>query len=339
MLELLLPVYDIKEGVLTDGTAVAATRFCRKALVAGDDCKRHYAAVRDRIEGYFQCPFGFTSRTFVHEQRPYAITGVIAFPRFDTPNERERAKQFPANRVDRKTIEVGIRFLRSVEEYRADAIQEASKVLPQAFHELRKLNGAVIQHTEREIKEKGETRNLVSIMGAAELMRNNFDILEALSNIDAMRALPLDQTVSVFDLLIKTKGIFSARAGDKAMHISVGGDRVIIKGSRKSFPIVTAVLIENAIKYGTQGGTIRATCQAAGVRAILIVENPTDSPIDPERCFLRGARFSSTVEGGGFGLYLAKQVVEAHNGTIRCETGKGVVRMIVETPLETVSHR
>ena len=37
------------------------------------------------------------------------------------------------------------------------------------------------------MNERGESRNLKSIKAAAEFMRNNFDILEALSNIEEMQ--------------------------------------------------------------------------------------------------------------------------------------------------------
>jgi signal transduction histidine kinase len=289
-----------------------------------------------RKEGYYQCPFGFTSRNFFFDRQVWIVTGVVAFPRFGTANERQKAKAFSENKITREAIVTSIRFLREVEQHRADAIQEASKVLPQAFHELRKLNGAVLQHAEREISDRGETRNLVSIKGAAELMRNNFDILEALSNIEAMRALPSDSTINLFDLLFKMKRVLQEKAEERGIHINVNGVRAIIRGSQKSFPIVPAVLLENAIKYGTNNRPVRVDISARANQAILTVENNSAALIDPERCFERGARFSTEVEGGGFGLFLAREIVTCHKGSIRCEAGQGSVRMIVELPLVTV---
>lgn len=202
------------------------------------------------------------------------MTGVVAFPRFDTRDERELGKRYPANKVSRDNIEKSIEFLREVIRYRADAIESASKVLPQAFHELRKLNGAVLQHAEREINEKGETRSLLSIRSAAELMRNAFDILEALSNIDGIKALPNDSTINFYDLVFKMKRVFQERAAENNMAIHVSGVRAIILGSQKSFPIVPAVLLENAIKYGKVGGHVRADIGVDGQMAMLTVEKP-----------------------------------------------------------------
>ncbi|RYZ84055.1 MAG: hypothetical protein EOP04_18760 [Proteobacteria bacterium] len=157
------------------------------------------------------------------------------------------AKRYPHSRVSRKTVEATVAICDELRRVKADVVVEGSKILPQAFHELRKLNGAVIQNAERIIGDQGESRNLLSLKGAAELMRNNFDILEALSNIEGMKSLPLDSTVNLFDLAFKMKRVYQERASARMMTTSVNGARAIIKGSQKSFPLVPAVLIENAI--------------------------------------------------------------------------------------------
>jgi light-regulated signal transduction histidine kinase (bacteriophytochrome) len=167
-------------------------------------------------------------------------------------------------------------------------------------------------------------------------MRNNFDILEALSNIDSMKALPIDATINLYDLVYKTKCVLEERAASKNIQISVTGIRAIIRGSQKSFPSVPAVLLENAIKFGRSRTAVKADVSARDSFAVFSVENETEHFIDPARCFEKGVRFSSAVEGGGFGLFLAKQIVTAHNGTVRCDLADGKVRMTVELPLINV---
>lgn len=327
------PTFDIPSQTLCDGSSVKVSSFCRKAILTKPECIQHYKQIQSQPEGYHQCPFGMTSRSFHFAGNWHVITGIVAFPRFDTSNEREMAKRHPEIRVSRADIDGNVKYFESLEKVRADTVQEAAKVLPQAFHELRKLNGAVIQNTEKEMNEHGESRTLLNIKGAAELMRNNFDILEALSNIEGMRAVPIAATVNLFDLVYKTKRIFEERANDRKMNIYVDGVRAIIRGNQKSFPIVPAVLLENAIKYGKERSLIRADIIANGPKVNLVVENETDFFIDCGRCFDRGVRFGTTVEGGGFGLFLAREIVSAHNGTIRCDTQGKKVRMTVELPL------
>lgn len=312
---------------------VSVCSFCKKAIAKEAKCTEYYASLKEKSPGFYQCPFGFTTRTFYFSSKICAITGLIGYPRFDTDNEREKAKHFPDNKVARQTIESLLKFYRSVEDEKADAIQSASKVLPQAFHELRKLNGAILQHAERELKVHALPA-LQTIKSAAELMRNNFDILEALSNIDVMRALPLDETINLFDLAYKTKMVHAERARGKHMPMTLEGVRAIVAGSPKSLPIVPAVLIENAIKYGRQDTPISLYVGGLDNVAYLWVENVSDYPIDPVGCFERCSRYApQAAEGGGFGLYLAREIVHAHNGSIRCERKDKVVKFTVEMPL------
>ncbi len=332
----LLPYFEDGSKQLHDGLEIKISEHCKQKFSEGTACANFYQTLRTKPPGYYQCPFGLTTRSIPVDNQVVVITGVVAHPRFGTEAERKIAKKYSAIRVSRETIDAQVKFLKNADAYRASTIEEASKVLPQAFHELRKLNAAVLQHTEREISDLGERRSLLSIKSAAELMRNNFDILEALSNIEAIRALPSDGTVNLFDLSFKMKRIYEERAADKKMSIYVDGVRAIVHGNQKTFPMVPAVLIENAIKYGSQGTTILVSIAAMGNTARLTVSNATTSPIDPERCFDRGARFSSAVEGGGFGLFLAREVVVAHKGTIRCMTAQGNVHMVVNLPLRTV---
>jgi len=100
--------------------------------------------------------------------------------------------------------------------------------------------------------------------------------------------------------------------------------------------VIPAVLIENAIKFGLEGSRIELRVRAVDHRAVLEVRNQTDGYIDCTRCFERGTRFSSKVEGGGYGLFLAKQIVEAHGGTIWCRKEGKIVTMTVELPLRDV---
>ncbi len=328
-----LPLSDPDTLKVHDGLEVQSPSMCREFIATKPECVQHYRSQSSRVDGFQQCPFGFTTRSFLFAGKTWFVSGVVAHPRFDTANERALAKRFPASRVSRASVDAVTQVAAAVEKARADAIAEGAQVLPQAFHELRKLNGTIIQHSERAITEFGDIRSLLSIKGAAELMRNNFDILEALSNIEGMRSLPLDGTVNLFDLAFKMKRVYQERAAARSISINVEGIRAIIKGSQKSFPLVPAVLIENAIKYGTAHEPILVDISTRGARTYLVVENRSAHPIDPRRCFERGVRFSNGVEGGGFGLFLAKEVVEAHYGSIECEARSGTVRMVVNLPM------
>lgn len=327
----LLPLTDGDSLEIHDGTEISSPNLCRRSIRSDSRCERHYKS--HAPHGYSQCPFGFTTRSFPYSGKTWFVSGVIAHPRFQTTKETAIAKQFPRNRISRSSIDATVLVAVEIDAARAAAIVEAAKVLPQAFHELRKLNGSIIQHSERAIEDGLDERRLLSIKSAAELMRNNFDILEALSNIEGMRTLPLDGTVSLFDLAFKMKRVYQEKAASRNLSISVLGSRAIIKGSQKSFPLVPAVLLENALKYSEARGGVTMTIVEKGSRAQLIVENRSIHALDPRTCFDKGVRFANGIEGGGFGLHLAREVVEAHDGTISCQVDGDLVRMIVDLPM------
>jgi signal transduction histidine kinase len=331
------PTFDYAIGKLLNGSTVKVCSLCQTALDKKPACRAHYESLKQRPPGFYQCPSGFTSRSFFWGGALQAITGVIAFPRFGSLEESNLAKKYPENKCARSEAEALVEFYRLLDVEKANSLQQQATIFPQAFHELRKLNAAVLQTAEKELREHSESRALKSIMSAAELMRNNFDILEALARVERMSEMPLDSTINLFDLTYKTRCIYEQRATSRGINlVQQNGDRALIRGSQKSFPIVPAVLIENAIKYSVGGTRIDIYIRAEAKHAVLQVLNQTDGYIDPEKCFERGTRFSSTVEGSGFGLFLAKQIVEAHGGKILCQQVGTTVTMRVTLPLLSV---
>src|SRR6188474_2839182 len=110
MIPSLFPIFDSAMKKLEDGTAVQVSSFCRKSIHNKPECLRHYEALKSKKEGYYQCPFGMTSRNFHYGGQLYVITGVIAFPRFGVGNEQNMARRFPEIKVVRETIEANVKF-------------------------------------------------------------------------------------------------------------------------------------------------------------------------------------------------------------------------------------
>lgn len=327
MIPSVVPFYNYSRQRLFDGACISACQTCKKAMCE-TACKEYYNSLISKPFGYYQCPKGFTTRTLGYAGGQYALTGVIAWPRFNTDKERTVAKLNPEVKIKRETLDAMVKYLNEIEVLRASEIQLAASVLPQALHELRKLNGTVIQYAEKMLK-SNHSSDLISIKGAADLMKNNFDILEALANVEGIHGLPNDTTINLYDITYKTKKILEARANiaSKSMIIQTSGVRAIIFGSQKSFPIVPATIVENAIKYGISGTVVNIRIFAENGRAVFECKNETDHPIDPIECFNKGTRFAPTAaEGGGFGLFLAKEVIKAHKGAIICtKEGKNVL--------------
>src|SRR4051812_48685511 len=109
------PIFDPDTEILRDGADIPASQFCRNALKEKSECRSHYDSLARRAEGFYQCPFGLTSRSFRFLGKLWILTGVVAHPRFGTPGEREMAKRYKEVRVSRDAMEAQIKFFRQLE--------------------------------------------------------------------------------------------------------------------------------------------------------------------------------------------------------------------------------
>ena len=109
-------------------------------------------------------------------------------------------------------------------------------------------------------------------------------------------------------------------------------EAVIGRWDRSRLELVVTNLIGNALRHG-QRQPVRVRVEAAGERARVIVEDrgPGVPVEDRERIFERFARDESSrrVGGLGVGLWLSRQIVEAHGGRLTLEEG---ARFTVELP-------
>lgn len=116
-----------------------------------------------------------------------------------------------------------------------------------------------------------------------------------------------------------------------------------VNGNAVKLDELLANLIGNAIKYSPIGETITVRCYEKHGHAVFEVEDrgPGFAPEDKARAFQYGQKLSARPTNGetstGYGLYIAKQIAEAHRGQIRLEdssSGRGA-RVIVELPLRS----
>ncbi|MBI2866512.1 MAG: HAMP domain-containing protein [Chloroflexi bacterium] len=104
---------------------------------------------------------------------------------------------------------------------------------------------------------------------------------------------------------------------------------------------VAGNLLENALQHTPQGGQVAVTVEATGdARARVTVADtgegipPEDLPQVFERFYRVDPARSRATGGVGLGLTIAKQLVEAHGGTIRAESTPGSgSRFIFDLPL------
>lgn len=112
---------------------------------------------------------------------------------------------------------------------------------------------------------------------------------------------------------------------------------LLVRGDSGKLEQAVAVLLDNAIKYAVPGTEVRLDAARQGKNACLWVENEGD-PIPADKLPHIFDRFyradESRTDGGSFGLGLpiARAIVEAHRGTLRCDSGGHTTRFTITLP-------
>jgi len=124
------------------------------------------------------------------------------------------------------------------------------------------------------------------------------------------------------------------------IHLSRDGS-VPLRADPEDLQLVWTNLLENALRYGPDGGSVEVSvaCNNGGPARVVFEDHepgiaPADLPHIFER-FHRGDPSRSRATGGyGLGLAISKALVEAYGGTITADSAPGRgTRMIVELPV------
>ena len=111
-----------------------------------------------------------------------------------------------------------------------------------------------------------------------------------------------------------------------------------VRGDGGKLGQALAALLDNAVKYSASGTDIRLTAEKQGRFAVVTVaDSGPDIPADKlphifDR-FYRADEARTDGDSFGLGLPIAKAIIDAHRGTLRCESGGGVTRFIITLPL------
>jgi signal transduction histidine kinase len=116
---------------------------------------------------------------------------------------------------------------------------------------------------------------------------------------------------------------------DRQFHVSLPEVDAVVSGDRDRLEQVLGNLIENAVKYSPDGSDISVSVETRNDQVVTSVCDrgigiPTDELGQVFERFHRGRQVSSTNYGGlGLGLYITKQIVERHGGSIWVESKEG----------------
>ncbi len=122
---------------------------------------------------------------------------------------------------------------------------------------------------------------------------------------------------------------------NKKFEVNVEDD-IMLSGSEKHIKQMTAIFIDNALKYSNDGGTVRVALKRVGDRKLLSVYNTGEGikEEDTEKIFERFYRSDASrnrsTGGYGLGLAIAKSVIDKHKFKVHVmnQPGKSVCFMV-----------
>jgi signal transduction histidine kinase len=212
-----------------------------------------------------------------------------------------------------------------------DAIHLRDDFLSVAGHELRTPLTALQLQLMAVVKFLEDARPVAEIRPRADkaarsLCRVN-TLVDQLLDISRISAGKLTLERTTFDLAEAVKEIID-RSGEEvaraACPVAFSASGVVLgEWDRVRIEQIVTNLLGNAIKYG-QGKPIEVAVDGEGDRARVRVKDfgIGISPADQERIFQRFERAVSSRHFGGLGLglWVSRQLVEAHGGTIRVQS-------------------
>lgn len=126
------------------------------------------------------------------------------------------------------------------------------------------------------------------------------------------------------DLVIETALSFQALAKSQRKELAIDAQPGIsFEGDEKALRQLLSILLDNALKYSPQDGTITVFLEKKGKSICLSIKNQTLEPIDRnclshlfDRFYRVETSRNSDAGGYGIGLSIARAVVTAHKGKI-----------------------
>ena len=225
------------------------------------------------------------------------------------------------------------------------SFQHMNRFTADASHELRTpltiLRGELEAMAQRSNLDPEVREAIESTLEETERLSKIVESLLTISHLDSGDALMTHERFDLAELVDDTVEQMRLLAEDKQIALKrVTHTPVEVEGDPARLKQVIVNLVDNAIKYTTEGGEVDITIQAVNLNAVLEVRDtgigiPSEALLHIFERFYRVDMARSRQMGGvGLGLSIIKSICAAHGGDVTVESadGKGS-RFIVNLPL------
>lgn len=223
------------------------------------------------------------------------------------------------------------------------AWRQQRQFLSDASHELKTPLTVILSNAElldASSLEERPARWADNIRSEARQMKFLVEEMLTLARADNMTRTTAMEVVSLSELATDCALAFEPVAFEagKPLEYQIQPD-ITVLGDREKLRQVVSILLDNAIKYGADGGTIHLSLEKTERQAKLSVENPGE-PIPAEKLphlferFYRADDSRGEKSGFGLGLSIAASIALEHKALLKAESDQISTRFSCTFPLK-----
>ena len=205
-------------------------------------------------------------------------------------------------------------------------MEKQKQFITNAGHEMKTPLAIIQSNNDTMALIHGENKYNVHIRNQTKRLNVLMSNLLTLAKLDEEIPLPTE-TVNISDVAGELLPAYTedAQARNLRFTVQIEPD-IVIQTNKDSFRQMLTVLLDNAIKYTPDGGSVRLSLAKDGRHIQIIEENTCDPSLepDPERLFERfyrgdAARTQKESSGYGIGLSAARAICENFGGKLTAE--------------------
>ncbi|MGO9606806.1 MAG: ATP-binding protein [Candidatus Binataceae bacterium] len=319
------------------------------------------AAGAGQVNSLWQLPFPQENlaaiREAIHGQRKLETRADLSRA-FSVPLAGQQRKfmltavpipEFQKGRYGAVAVLYDVTDFARLDELRMELVAIASHELKTPLTTLR-MNLLLLDERAENLTPRQQEILATALLGCQELASTIDELLD-LTRIEAGQLRLSRELVDLYRIIERATSSLRQRFEDSAIAVRVAPEcpRAFVIGDAARLGMVFTNLLSNALKYTPRGGSVSINVASGqngagdGARSLHIAVSDTGAGIPAafrERVFdkffrveQRQNRNTGTL-GTGVGLYLCRQIIEAHGGKISCEAGDGGkgTRIVMDLP-------